>query len=927
MRKLDNTYVSELEFEDSGMRGPKGESGDSPSLRTEKVAPFLYKIESGRLNDDAAELFVKKHFPEADTSCAAIRTGNLFGHNYDAQYDEMVEFIVKTHAAGGRHGSIGMAAIPNVLTEEMMSGDLDDADVKEALEVVPFFAVDGMNDAGVCVAMNRMPEEVTDDLSDDSGKCALFAVRYLLDYADSADHAVKLIKKQDFWWPTNEDIKAGFCLLISDGTKSIVADLEGNKREITDEEQNGNFILPAILTNFRTIEWDGTDETLEKHANGLERFNILNIGMGSVNSAADLIALLKSVRYTGIYNTSTSEPWLSDFNGDWTDLGFGDLTIDSYPDEYTALMNYEAGLFAERTRDGATMHTMHTVVYDTELQTMVVLVQEEDDEYRFCMDALTLLSLEEKRAKAAEQAIRDDFAETYYPKHEVDEKLETLEENILETVGETYYTKEESNEKARELQDEISRNTDEKLKDKADVPENTGETGQILYKTQEGSAWDNLPPQLPEVTVEDDNKVMAVENGEWVATDKFADYFRYVNLTVTITSDNGGVPTSGLTVTVKDESTGDLINQAEYEGQPVTFRVPRGMSYIIEQSGKWEGYHNPTPDKVVGAATHDSSTVFTYEAIKVPETLRELQIIVESGSASSLKNHIGLQFEDTYVYEGETYDIIWDLRDVITVYDNGGNAHTAVILEWHYATLESMPFDAPERLEVDLATEATAKDGIYYYGQNGTTVKLLELNQGDALPTTYEALYKNAIRNADGQIVRRGYARYDECAPRKWLNSDQPAGQWWFSSHIGDLPPAQAETLAGFMCGCSEQILSMAKPIRVRTAISATEVTDTFDTFFLPSVAEVYGLSHAASEGEPFEDWIDATGMASPSNEACEGRKIYAIGSYAAQEIGLRSENVGYQYVTWDIKANGSIDGYVNASVVRRFAPCCAVYN
>ena len=120
MRKLDNTYVSELEFEDSGMRGPKGESGDSPSLHTEKVAPFLYKIESGRLNDDAAELFVKKHFPEADTSCAAIRTGNLFGHNYDAQYDEMVEFIVKTHAAGGRHGSIGMAAIPNVLTEEMI---------------------------------------------------------------------------------------------------------------------------------------------------------------------------------------------------------------------------------------------------------------------------------------------------------------------------------------------------------------------------------------------------------------------------------------------------------------------------------------------------------------------------------------------------------------------------------------------------------------------------------------------------------------------------------------------------------------------------------------------------------------------------------------------------------------------------------------
>ena len=43
--KLDNLYVSDLEFEDSGMRGPKGESGDAPSLSVDKVAQYLYKAD------------------------------------------------------------------------------------------------------------------------------------------------------------------------------------------------------------------------------------------------------------------------------------------------------------------------------------------------------------------------------------------------------------------------------------------------------------------------------------------------------------------------------------------------------------------------------------------------------------------------------------------------------------------------------------------------------------------------------------------------------------------------------------------------------------------------------------------------------------------------------------------------------------------
>jgi len=170
-----------------------------------------------------------------------------------------------------------------------------------------------------------------------------------------------------------------------------------------------------------------------------------------------------------------------------------------------------------------------------------------------------------------------------------------------------------------------------------------------------------------------------------------------------------------------------------------------------------------------------------------------------------------------------------------------GNEHDAVILEWHYATLAALPFDAPELLEVDTATERTAQEGVSYYGLSGGAYRLLNLSTGDTLPTGYDGIFKNAIRSQDASVLRRGYGAYAESAARKWLNSDGEAGQWWNATHLGDMPPAQAETMPGFMRGCSAQILAMARPVRVRTAISASEYTDVYDKFFLPAVSEVNG--------------------------------------------------------------------------------------
>ena len=922
MQKLDNLYVSELEFEESGMRGPKGESGDAPSLSISKVAPYLYKADLKHYDYQEGETFVRQHYPDMDAgACASIIKGNNIGHNYDERYDETAEFVVRTPAKNGLNGVIGIAAIPGVLTMDMVDAEKESELVKQAYDVLPLFMIDGMNDKGVTVVIHHMPEEdENNSLSDDSGMCALFAARYLLDNASTAEEAVNLLSGKQFWFPKNDSVKSGFYLLISDKTSIYKADLIGNFEMVKIGEY-------PILTNFRTIGWNGEYETLEEHANGIERYNILKDAYDSIETEYEMMLALSDVRYTGAYDTSKDNFWYSDYNGDWSALGFGDLTIHSAHEDYAAAVIYSYNKFTNRQRDGQTMQTVHSVVYDNENLTMSVRVQEEDHIYRFCMDAMDLMYDEIERAKAAEQAIRDDFANTFYNKSEVDGALLSMKDEVLENVSDHYYDCTAVENMVSDMHEQISEETDEKLEGKADAFENEGEPGQVLYKTETGAAWDDLPQRLPDVTVEDDNKVLAVEDGVWVATDKFADYFRYVNLTVTIGSDNGGVPTGGIIVTVKNNDTGDVINQEEYKGQPVTFRVPRGLNYKIEQSGNWEGYHNPTPDKIEGAATNDVNCVFTYEAIKVPETLRELQIIVDSGSAASLANHIGLQFEDTYTEGINEYQIIWDLKDVISVEDENGQEHTGVVLEWHYATPSQIPFDAPEKLEVNLEEEPVALEGVYYYGLSSNTYKLLTVNAGDPLPTTYEGIYKNSIRNTDATIIRRGYSHYGESAIRKWLNSDKPAGEWWESSHVGDVAPEQAGTMAGFINGCSDQILSMVKPVKIRFAVTQESYETVCDRFFIPSVDEVFGLSHNVSEGVPWQDWVEATGLSEPGNEANAGRRILGISTEVpVNNVGLRTANVGYQYIVWGIKSNGSLDGYANASTQYYHTPCCVIY-
>ena len=101
---------------------------------------------------------------------------------------------------------------------------------------------------------------------------------------------------------------------------------------------------------------------------------------------------------------------------------------------------------------------------------------------------------------------------------------------------------------------------------------------------------------------------------------------------------------------------------------------------------------------------------------------------------------------------------------------------------------------------------------------------------------------------------------------RQWLNSDKGRGQWWKAQHLGDQPAADAANYDGFMAGFQREFLSILKPVKVST-YDWTEagVKDTWDTFFLPSLEQIYAQPVSDGEGEAFALWKQRLGTDEPT--------------------------------------------------------------
>ena len=284
--------------------------------------------------------------------------------------------------------------------------------------------------------------------------------------------------------------------------------------------------------------------------------------------------------------------------------------------------------------------------------------------------------------------------------------------------------------------------------------------------------------------------------------------------------------------------------------------------------------------------------------------------IVRAGKAKDFFS-IGEQIICKYTAtNGTVYDMPFDIVAFDTKTLENGTVVPAMIIQSHYATLESIQFDAAE-------------------------------------PS------RPAAEDYSGQIAQYGWNRWLKSAYRQWLNSSNAKGEWWTAQNDYDVAPSQLGSVNGFMRGLPVEFIAMLKPIKVETvrnyrdsdtakSSSTYEYDTTYDTFWLPSREEEYITANEPNhrEGRAWQYWIDAltleaqekgeslpqeTYASSESTHALLSHRRFAIESHgSAVVVRLRSCTRSTSCNVWFVTTPGSVTTSY-ALLSYRCAPACAI--
>ena len=190
-----------------------------------------------------------------------------------------------------------------------------------------------------------------------------------------------------------------------------------------------------------------------------------------------------------------------------------------------------------------------------------------------------------------------------------------------------------------------------------------------------------------------------------------------------ITQDD--VTVTGQTVTLRAGSSAqaEVYDTRAYNGQPVTFSVPKGFRYFVEVSPTLTGHFNPTT--ATGTATANTTNVtLVYSDTSHITTFADVKSVMDT-IQSQIEGRValvGIEIADTWTdTDGITvYQDPMIIVDVQPVKDAYGNEHLAAILMRKYATKYDIQFDDSESQAEGYATEATAVAGRYYWGYGAT---------------------------------------------------------------------------------------------------------------------------------------------------------------------------------------------------------------
>lgn len=366
----------------------------------EKVFDHTYSINYDVLDyDNAYEYYLGDDEPIYG-ACSSLRKGNIFGRSYDWIYDNSCDFIVRTSNKNGRYKTIGFGGeFPELTSDFMKSGKYSDK-----FKLIPFKIVDGINEKGLVVSANVVPETdikttgTTPLIEKRETVCSRMLIRYILDKFDTAQHAVDYIKNYVSIYNHSElsdAHKYDLHIMIADTNNTFILEFINNELVVRDASSKAymtNFALTGVRFNLDGSVYtpytqsEGHDaivsNNIHEYGAGLERFNIINesyAGLSDTN-ISNWWTLLRKLRYTNTYKgTGDSDSWFTEGVGQIVDGGL-DIKVNSSLSDCNTRMQTLKSAYQNRSRDtGLTWQTIHSVMYDIYNKTASVIFQEDDN--------------------------------------------------------------------------------------------------------------------------------------------------------------------------------------------------------------------------------------------------------------------------------------------------------------------------------------------------------------------------------------------------------------------------------------------------------------------------------------------------------------------------------------------------------------------
>ena len=353
-----------------------------------KVADYLYYME---YTDYVPDLTTGEQI-KTGFACSAVRNGNFYGRNLDLDYADVPEFVIKVAAKEpkdspeGRYASIGMAAILTIKSNEV------DRVSEAELLAMPNLTFDGINENGVAMNCNVTPADDMDFatlLTTNYGKPRIHSiavVRYVLDHAKSAAHAVELLKGMDIYGGYGP---AGIHWMLSDEKETYIVEcIDGElvARNDTDNIMTNFYVNYSKIPLKQTVAgkvYEGFP-VLTPHACGVERYAILKEHYDEGGKSAEGMAhLMERVKYTQAYEADTNPFWYTEYVGEG-------LTIANTPMDFKALIQVGIDTYKLRDRNinpNNFWQTWHTAVYDLANRTLRLNIQEDyEHHYDFSLN-------------------------------------------------------------------------------------------------------------------------------------------------------------------------------------------------------------------------------------------------------------------------------------------------------------------------------------------------------------------------------------------------------------------------------------------------------------------------------------------------------------------------------------------------------------